>query len=231
MSFQTLPPELKAIILNFMACGRPYRIIEEVVRLEAIFNLTSGTLTNHFRLEKLLMDQSSSTNQWRDVVKTLDQLIPQTPARYMVAGGFMAHQLGRTTKHGDIDIFISHPLRSTVPDVPNCIEHLHYELGGPHRYFRVFSMENSPYQFIVHYGNDEDSNISDLASSILYDFDMQICQCAMLSNGKTIVVDSCMPMPPKDSDKPYRIQKYCERLARHNPLCPIFCSQHWEFPY
>jgi len=214
-----------------MACGRPYRIIEEVVRLEEIYNLTPGTLTDHFRLEKLLMDQSSSINQWRNVVSTLDQLIPQTPARYMVAGGFMAHQLGRTTKHGDVDIFISQPLRSTVPNVPDCNEHLHYDLGGPHRYFRVYSMDNSPYQFIVNYGDDEASSISDLAASILYDFDIQICQCAMLSNGKTVVVASCMPMPPQDSNSPYRIQKYRERLARHNPLCPIFCSQHWEFPY
>lgn len=231
MSFQTLPAELKKTILDFMASGRPYRVIEEVVRLEDIFKLTPGTLTDFFRLEKLLMDQSSSINQWRDVVSTLDQLIPQTPVRYMVAGGFMAHELGRTTEHGDVDVFISIPFNSPVPDVPGLVEHLHYELGGPHRYFRVYSMENSPFQFIVNYGDDDDSNISDLAASILYDFDMQTCQCAMLSNGKTVVIDSCMAFLPKEDINLYRIQKYRERLASHTPMCTNFCSQHWEFPY
>ena len=228
MSLSTLPPELVSMILDFMACGRPYRIIEEVDRLEKILNLPSGFFTDHLPLEKLLMDQSNSTIQWRNVVTALDQLIPETPARYMVAGGFIAHQLGRTTRHGDVDIFISRPMLSTIPDVQGCQQHPAYGLGGFHRFFRVFDMVNSPFQFIVNYASNE--SIRDFAASILYDFDMQICQCAMLSNGKTAVVDTCMPMPPKHPNL-NRIQKYRERLARHTHMCPIFCSQHWEFPY
>lgn len=220
------------MILDFMACGRAYRIMEEVIRLEEIFDLPSGDLTGHFRLEQLLMDQTSSIEEWRNVVNTLDQLIPKAPIRFMVAGGFMAHRLGRTTKHGDIDIFIYRPFPvvETRPLIAGCDEHVSYGLGGPYRYFLVYDMVDSPFQFIVNYGGDDVGKISDAAASILYEFDMQICQCAMLSNGKTVVVDTCMPMPPKDPNL-YRIQKYRERLARHTPVCSVSCSQHWEFPY
>lgn len=58
MSRLMLPEELWFMILDFMAYGRPYRIMEEVIRLEETLDFPPGSLTKHFKLENLLMDPS-----------------------------------------------------------------------------------------------------------------------------------------------------------------------------
>jgi len=197
--------------------------------------MKTGILTRRFPFEKLLYDQATSMNEWRSLVEALDQLISDTsPLRWFVAGGFVAHQLGRTNLHGDVDIYVCYPKNNDGRDHSDLrggwTLDQGYEDANNDEYFAVYNKENVVYQIILLFEGEVIPNVKDVAASRLNTYDFQVCQCALMSNGEYLVVDSCMPFY-KPREGCVRKSKYQARLAAHDPKCKLFRCHHWQSVY
>jgi len=235
MFLRQLPLEIIIMIVDYLRENRGYRNIEKIVALEDVLGLPSGTLLKRLPFEKALFDESTSMNQWISFTDALDQLAPNPRIDYVIAGGFAAHMIDRTNMHGDIDVFIfqSEPLVSPTTDVCNW-----HSIGDPRTNsfptgfpaFRVYNSLKSPFQIIVI--GETIGNIEDNTAHLLYNFDLQICQCAMMPIRKLVTVDTCMKLQQFGSYKQIERQlKYKSRLAHHGKFCKRVRCNHWEHAY
>lgn len=214
--------------MDNMGVDRGYRLIEQCVALEASLGLESGKLTARFPMGKILYEQATSIEEWRSLVDALDQIAPgSSPLRWFIAGGFVAHQLGRTNYHSDIDIYLCSTHQSGG-DVPSEAAGWAIRRGyDQHSDFVVYNKPDCIFQIIL-IEDDDKLPVVDLASFILYSFDMQICQCAVMPDGEYLVVDGCMRSAPSKSS---RVRKYEDRIAKHDLKCNAICSKHWKSVY
>jgi len=134
----------------------------------------------------------------------------------------------RTSYHSDIDIYLCSTHQSTSGDVPSEADGWAIRRGyDQHSDFVVYNKPDCIFQIIL-IEDDEKIPLEDLASFILYSFDMQICQCAIMPDGEYLLVDGCMKSAPSKSS---RVRKYEDRIAKHDLKCNAVCFKHWKSVY
>jgi len=192
-----------------------------------------GQLLRRFPYLKLLFEKTTSLEQWRSFTKALDYLAPSPSFNYLVAGGFAAYQLGRTNSYGDVDVFVFHPNYTTSITHNHSIHNWkmtdnHYGIIAA-QFYRVYNMKYCGIQIIL--VDSQVFDFIDAATSLLYNFDLQICQCALLPNGKSLIVHSCMEPPKRPGRFTGRQRKYEERLDCHLGTCCASECKHWKSLY
>ena len=87
-----------------------------------------------------------------------------------------------------------------------------------------------PFHLILVQSEDLNESLEILATSVLYSFDLKICQCGFVPNGKLIFVDTWMFLNTFEPTLK-RILKYQTRITQHKDDCKPFCSTHFESVY
>lgn len=257
-TLEDLPLEVLSMIVCYLpSVDRDYRSIEQCFHLETALNRPKGNvyytlcftrlfhygiiakgtflgeLLRRFSFLKLLYEKATSLEQWRSFTKALDFLAPGPSFSYLVAGGFVAYQLGRTNSYGYVDVFVFHPNYTSANIRNHSIQN--WEMTDSNygilaaQFYRVYNLKRCEIQIILVDSDVFDFN--DAATSLLYHFDLQICQCALLPNGKSLVVNSCMQPLRRTRRCTSRQRKYEERLGcPPGTLCEFKCK-HWKTLY
>lgn len=178
--------------------------------------------------EKLLFKLANNKNEWEHVVKFLQPFQIGKKFSMFIAGGYAAFRDGRTTKFNDIDIFLyakSDEIEQSddfINIIKNACCHPNNSWFTTISYKEcdqnsiVFTSKETRFQVIIKKKLPPSLNRhieKDVAAWVLYQFDLQICQCAILPNKDFIIIHSCQNENISESKKQRQI-KYDKRKQK-----------------
>lgn len=192
---------------------RPGSIIEEIEGFDVYKHIARETLKDDNQRKITRLDVFNFA-RGLDIVASMNKTIkPQTKTTWAVAGGFAAYLTKRTTFFNDVDVFIAIDTFHNPMEISeltkrqemaveganwytNLFGHLYYNSSNSSIY-RVFN-NGSTFQLVLAHGHFNETHF-DTIHPVEMDFlnvcDLQICQTAITSDDKKLIVHSCARAP------------------------------------